>query len=96
MSLRDFFQTPAPDVAVEIDHTHVSAARLAWRGGQAVIAAHAVEAIAPGVINPGLAALNMPDVPVVAQALSRVLGQLAAGRRKWRWWCPTPLPRCRY
>jgi len=76
MSLRDFFQTPAPDVAVEIDHTHVSAARLAWRGGQAVIAAHAVEAIAPGVINPGLAALNMPDVPVVAQALSRVLGQL--------------------
>ena len=28
MSLRDLFQTPPPDVAVEIDHGHVGAARL--------------------------------------------------------------------
>ena len=28
MSLSDLFQTPAPDVAIEIDHTHVAAARL--------------------------------------------------------------------
>ena len=27
MSLRDLFTTPPPDVAVEIDHTHVAAAR---------------------------------------------------------------------
>ena len=46
MSLRDLFQTPAPDVAVEIDHTHVAAARLSWRGSQAVISAHASEAAA--------------------------------------------------
>lgn len=76
MILRDLFQTPAPDVALEIDHTHVSAARLAWSGGQAVIAAHAVEPLAAGILNPGLAALNMPDVPVVAKAIGRVLGQL--------------------
>jgi Tfp pilus assembly PilM family ATPase len=76
MILRDLFQTPAPDVAVEIDHTHVAAAKLTWRGGQAVIAAHASEALAPGMINPGLAALNMPDVPAVSQVIGRVLGQL--------------------
>ena len=80
MSLRDLFQTPAPDVAVEIDHTHVAAARLGWRGSQAVISAHASESLPPGAVVPGLAALNMPDVPVVSQALSRVLSQLGGGR----------------
>ena len=39
MSLRDLLQTAAPDVALEIDHTHVSAVRLAMRGEQVVIAA---------------------------------------------------------
>ena len=34
MSLRDLFTTPPPDVAVEIDHTHVAAARIAVRGSQ--------------------------------------------------------------
>ena len=40
MSLRAFFQTAPPDVAIEIDHAHVGAARLEWRGNQAVIAGH--------------------------------------------------------
>ena len=76
MSLRDLFTTPPPDVAVEIDHTHVAAARIAGRGNQQVIVAHASEALPPGAVVPGLAALNMPDVPVVAQAVGRVLAQL--------------------
>jgi Tfp pilus assembly PilM family ATPase len=76
MSLSDFFQTPAPDVALEIDHRRVAAAKLAWRGGQAVIVAHASEALAPGLVTPGLAALNISDVPAVSQAIARVLGQL--------------------
>jgi Tfp pilus assembly PilM family ATPase len=76
MSLGDLFQTPAPDVALEIDHTHVAAAKLAWRGGQAVIAAHASETLAAGLVNPGLSALNITDVPVLSQAIARVLGQL--------------------
>jgi Tfp pilus assembly PilM family ATPase len=80
MILRDLFQTPAPDVAVEIDHTHVAAARLSWRGGQAVIAAHATEPLAPGMVVPGLAALNMPDVPAVAQVIGRALAQLGGGK----------------
>lgn len=80
MSFRDLFQSSSPDVAVEIDDTHVSAARLSWRGHQAVIAAHHTEALAPGMVQPGLAALNMPDVPVVSQAVARALSQLGGSR----------------
>ena len=76
MILSDLFQTPAPDVAVEIDHTHVAAAKVAFRGGQAIIAAHASEQLPAGLINPGLSALNIADVPAVSQAIARVLNQL--------------------
>lgn len=80
MSLRDLFTSPPPDVAVEIDHTHVAAARIAVRGNQHVIVAHASEALPPGAVVPGLAALNMPDVPVVAQAVGRALAQLGGAK----------------
>lgn len=80
MSLRDLFQTSAPDVAVEIAQSHVAAARIGWRGTQAVILAHANESLPPGAVSPGLAALNMPDVPVVAQAVSRVLSQMGGSK----------------
>jgi len=76
MSFRALFQTPPPDVAIEIDHAHVGAARLEWRGHQAVIAAHAHEALPPGMVVPSLAALNLPDVPAVATVVARVLAQL--------------------
>jgi len=80
MSFSDLFQTSAPDVAVEIDHTHVAAARLSWRGSQAVISAHASEALPAGLVAPGLAALNVSDVPMLSHAIARVLGQLGAGK----------------
>jgi Tfp pilus assembly PilM family ATPase len=76
MMFRDLFRTPAPDVAVEIDHAHVAAARLSWRGGEAVISAHATEPLPPGLVVPGLAALNVSDVPALSQAVARALGQL--------------------
>jgi Tfp pilus assembly PilM family ATPase len=76
MSFADFFTTPPPDVAIEIDHGHVGAARLIWRGGQAVVAAHATESLPSGAVVPSLATVNMPDVPRVAEAIRRVLGQL--------------------
>lgn len=76
MSFRALFQTPPPDVAIEIDHAHVGAARLEWRGTQAVIAAHAHEALPPGLVVPSLSALNLPDVPAVAAVVARVLAQL--------------------
>jgi Tfp pilus assembly PilM family ATPase len=80
MMFRDLFQTSAPDVAVEIDHAHVAAARLSWRGSQAVISAHASEALPPGLVVPGLAALNVSDVPALSQSIGRALAQLGAGK----------------
>ncbi len=76
MSFRALFQTPPPDVAIEIDHAHVGAARLVWRGNRAVVAAHAQEALPPGAVVPALTALNMADVPLVAQVVGRVLAEL--------------------
>lgn len=76
MSLRNWFRTPPPDVAVAIDRAHVAAARLVWRGTQPVVAAHAQEALPPGAVTPALAALNLADVPQVAGAVGRVLAEV--------------------
>jgi Tfp pilus assembly PilM family ATPase len=76
MSLLDWLMTPPPDVAVEIDRAHVAAARVHWRGGRPVVAAHAVEPLPAGAVVPALVAPNMHDVGVVGQAVTRVLGQL--------------------
>jgi Tfp pilus assembly PilM family ATPase len=76
MSALDWLKSAPPDVAVEIDRTHVGAARVEWRAGRPVVAAHAVEPLPAGAVTPALAATNMPDVGVVGQAVGRVLGQL--------------------
>jgi Tfp pilus assembly PilM family ATPase len=76
MSVRDLFTSAPPDVAVEIDRTHVAAARLITRGAQPVISAHASEDLPAGVVAPGLAALNIPDVPALSQVIRRVVSQL--------------------
>jgi Tfp pilus assembly PilM family ATPase len=81
MSLRTLFQTPPPTVALEIGHGHVAAARLEWRGHQAVVAGHAQEALPTGAVVPALAALNMADVPLVAKAVGRVLAELGRPSR---------------
>jgi type IV pilus assembly protein PilM len=79
MSL-DLFTTAPPDVAVEIDRTHVAAARLAIRGGQAVITAHASEPLPAGAVVPAALALNMSDVPAVAGAIRHTLSQLGGSK----------------
>jgi Tfp pilus assembly PilM family ATPase len=78
MSLNDLFRSAPPEVAIAIDRTHVGGARVAWRGGEAVVVAHASEALPGGAVVPALAALNMPDVAVVAKAIDAVLNQLGA------------------
>ena len=76
----DLFTTAPPDVAIEIDRAHVAAARLAIRGGKAVITAHASEALPAGAVVPGALALNLPDVPAVAGAIRHTLGQLGGSK----------------
>lgn len=77
MMLPAWLQTALPDVAVAIDRTHVSAARVEWQSGRAVVAAHAAEALPDGAVTPALAVSNMPDVGAVGQVVARVLGEVA-------------------
>lgn len=76
MSLTSFFRSPPPDVALIVDRGQVGAARVSWRGSEAVVVAHASEALPNGAVVPALASLNMPDVPAVARTIDSVLGQL--------------------
>ena len=81
MSVRSFFRTNPPDVAIEIGHAHVGGARLTWRGSQAVVAQHAQEELPAGAVVPTLGSLNMADVPLVAKVVGRVLGDLGRPAR---------------
>jgi Tfp pilus assembly PilM family ATPase len=78
MSLNDLFRSSPPDVAIAIDRAHVGGARVSWRGGEAVVVAHASESLPSGAVVPSLAALNIPDVPIVARAIESVLTQMGA------------------
>lgn len=73
MMLPSFLRTPPPDLAIAIDAGYVAAALLGWRGGQPIVAAHAVEVLPAGVVMPALATPNLADPAVVGQAITRVL-----------------------
>ena len=77
-SLRD---APAPGVAVEIAAGRVSGATLDWRGGQPVVAAHAVELLPEGALVPALTAANTHDRATVTTAINRVMERLGRPRR---------------
>jgi len=74
-------ESAAPDVAVELAANHVSAARLEWRGGEAVVAMHAWEALPPGALVPSFTAANIHDGPAVLAALESVLERVGRPRR---------------
>jgi Tfp pilus assembly PilM family ATPase len=78
---RSLHASPAPPVAVEIASDRIAAASLDWRGGQPVVAAHAVEALPPGALVPALTATNTRDRAAVAAALGRVLDTVGRPRR---------------
>jgi Tfp pilus assembly PilM family ATPase len=74
-------ESPAPSAAVEIAASRVSAASLEWRGGQAVVSAHASEPLSDGALVPSLTAANIHDRPAVLGALGRVLERIGRPRR---------------
>jgi Tfp pilus assembly PilM family ATPase len=82
MSFAELLQTAPPDVAVEIEADHVSAARVTWRGTEATVAAHTVEPIAAGVVVPALAAPNIQDMPAVGRAVAAALSRLGGRARR--------------
>lgn len=73
--------SPAPPVAVEIASDRIAAASLDWRGGQPVVAVHAVESLPPGALVPALTSANTRDRATVAAALGRVLDIVGRPRR---------------
>ena len=72
---------PAPSVAVEIAAGRVSGASLDWRGGQAVVATHAVEPLPEGALVPSLTTANTHERATVTTAINRVLERLGRPRR---------------
>lgn len=71
MTLRSLFQPAPPEVAVEIDATHVGAMRLDGRAARV-----AAEALPEGAVTPGLASTNVPDASAVGQAVKRLMRAL--------------------
>jgi type IV pilus assembly protein PilM len=82
MNLPQFLQPVPPDVAVEVEATHVAAARLDWRGATATVTAHTIERLPAGVVVPALAAPNITDVAVVGRALTQALSRLGGRTRR--------------
>ncbi len=80
-SLLSVREAPAPGVAVEIAAGHVSAAALAWRGGEPVVSAHATEWLSPQAVTPSLTAVNAHDRAAVVGAVASVLDKVGAPRR---------------
>jgi type IV pilus assembly protein PilM len=80
-SLLSLREAPAPGVAVEIAAGHVSAAALAWRGGEPVVSAHATEWLSPQAVTPSLTAVNARDRAAVVGAVASVLDKVGAPRR---------------
>ena len=75
------FEPAPPTVALNVGVGRVSAASLEWRGGQAVVAAHATEPLADGALMPSLMALNVHDRTAVLDAIGRVLERVGRPRR---------------
>lgn len=76
MSARRFVQPLPPDVAIEIDSTHVAVARVSWRGAASTVAGHVVEPLPPGTVAPALAAANIADVRLLGETIRQALMRL--------------------
>jgi Tfp pilus assembly PilM family ATPase len=75
-------ETSGPSVAVELASHRVSAASLEFRGGQPVIAAHAVEPLPAGLLVPSLTAENIRNRAAVTAALGRVFDRIGGRPRR--------------
>lgn len=74
-------QSSEPTAAVEFTSARIAAATLTWRGGQPVVAAHAVEPLPDGALVPSLVAANVHNRAAVSGTLERVLDRLGRPRR---------------
>jgi Tfp pilus assembly PilM family ATPase len=71
-----------PSVAVELASHRVSAATLEFRGGQPVVASHAIEPLPAGVLVPSLTGENIRNREAVTAALERVFERIGGRPRR--------------
>jgi len=73
---KSFLAAAPPTVAVEIARHRVSAAAITTRNSTLAVTAHAMDALADGIVVPSLNAVNIADPAAVASALRRVFEQM--------------------
>ncbi len=82
--------TPPP-VAVELAANRVSAAAIEFRGGKAVVSAHASEPLPDGALVPSLTGTNLHDRAAIIGALGRVFDRLGGRPRRIGLVIPDPV-----
>lgn len=80
--LPSFLTSPPPSVGVEIASDRVTAVSLARQAGSWVVAAHATERLAPGVVVASLNASNVVDPRALAAAVRSVFDKLGTRPRR--------------
>ena len=78
MNLPSFLQQAPPTVAVDLAPGRVAVVRVERRGGQAAVTGYGVETLPPGAISGALGTPNMPDLAVVAAAITRAAATAGA------------------
>jgi Tfp pilus assembly PilM family ATPase len=84
-------EAAAPSIAVELAADRVSAASVEFRGGHAVIAAHATESLPPGALVPALTTPNIHNRAAVVAALGHVLDRIGGRPRRVGLVIPDPV-----
>ena len=77
-----FFASPPPSVAVEIARDRVAAVTVTDSSGGAVVAAHGVEPLGIGIVEPTLNAANIHDQATLVRAIKAALEKAGARARR--------------
>lgn len=80
--LPSFLTSPPPSVGVEIASDRVTAVSLTRQAGSWIIGAHGTERLAPGIVTPGLNAVNVHDARALSAALRSAFDKLGARPRR--------------
>ena len=79
---RTFLASPPPSLAVEIARDRLVVVTVTDGSGGASIAAHSVEQLPAGIVEPSLNAPNVADVAALARAIESALGKAGARARR--------------
>jgi type IV pilus assembly protein PilM len=82
MTLPSFLTSPPPSVGVEIASDRVTVVSLARQASSWIVAAHATERLAPGVVTPALNATNVHDAGALAVAVRSAFDKLGGRPRR--------------